>query len=161
MRALDRREQRRPIAAVWSNIIEHHRDVAAQLVLDLDCPLRSQMQTCTGPAGGKLITIGRPLHDEGRALRGLIASAIGEMNGLRVEPASEAAVSGDRIRTRGEGSDHEKTSGREALDHVSVWLQKVVTQPAVLRTLQPDTFYEDPRFAEHDRVRFEPHRGAG
>jgi hypothetical protein len=52
----------------------------------------------------------------------------------------------------------EKTSGREALDNVGVWLQKVVTQPAVLRTLQPDTFYEDPRFAEHDRVKFEPHR---
>lgn len=52
----------------------------------------------------------------------------------------------------------EKTSGREALDNVGVWLNKVVTQPAVLRTLQPDTFYEDPRFAEHDRVKFEPHR---
>jgi pimeloyl-ACP methyl ester carboxylesterase len=55
----------------------------------------------------------------------------------------------------------EKASGREALDNVGVWLQKVVTQPAVLRTLQPDTFYEDPRFGDHDRVRFEPHRGTG
>ena len=115
------------------------------------CPLQSYWQELLTPL---LMSHLSHLERSGTKVRNVI--------NLLVEDFYSSAIDWTEISGRWPvlHQRFEKASGREALDNVGVWLQKVVTQPAVLRTLQPDTFYEDPRFAERDRVRFEPHRGA-
>lgn len=49
----------------------------------------------------------------------------------------------------------EKSSGREALDNVGIWLHHVVRNPNVLSGIEPGQFYDDPKFLGSDRVGFE------
>lgn len=49
----------------------------------------------------------------------------------------------------------ERHAGRNALGNLGYWIQDFVREPSLLRNLQPDTFYENPRFFPGDRIAFE------
>jgi len=84
---------------------------------------------------------------------------IGRVLNLLVEDVYRDVIEWDEVNIhwRVLHQRFEKFAGRQALDHVGVWLQKVVTQPSILRTLQPGIFYDDVGFSGGDRVTFDLH----
>ena len=53
----------------------------------------------------------------------------------------------------------ESSAGRDALGNLGYWIQDVIRDPALLRSIQRDTFYSNPRFHPNDRIAFEEQIG--
>jgi pimeloyl-ACP methyl ester carboxylesterase len=49
----------------------------------------------------------------------------------------------------------ELNAGRDALGNLGYWLQDIIQNSTLLRSIQSDTFYENPRFHPKDRIAFE------